>query len=137
MCDRTIKKGKCMNELLRTLFKRVLEINETELHDAHFRYVKGDLAVDVWNSQKQNIYHNNISAADISHTDGEAIASAISHLNYLLTEGFLRAKSYRVEFEDMFIKIDTPCSTHSEAINTVNQLNEKYDIKCVITEIYI
>ena len=118
-----------MNGLIEKILKQVLKINLMKDYTAHFRYVEGELAVDIWNDAKKNIYHASTTITEMLVIEGA--------LFELLTSGSLKVRSYVVEFEDMFIKIDTPCSTHSEAVNTANQLNEKYDIKCVISEVYI
>jgi len=101
-----------MNDLLKTILNQVFQINEMEGYTASFRYINGDLAVDI-SSNKKNIYHKHASDIGISYQQPknvftESLLQEItSELSYLIDNSYLETKRYVISSLRMFLL--NPC----------------------------
>jgi hypothetical protein len=123
-----------MSDLLKLILEVVLGINELENYKATFRYMGIELAVDVLKNG-ENVYHADTTDYNSENHEG-AIMTMLADLTHLLAHNHLKVKTYTVDFADDHIRIQQDAETHAEAVNTANQLNEKYNIECTISEVY-
>jgi len=129
-----------MNDLLKTILNQVFQINEMEGYTASFRYINGDLAVDI-SSNKKNIYHKHASDIGISYQQPknvftESLLQEItSELSYLIDNSYLETKRYELTYRDEYMEIALEYVNGDEVADKKKYLDIKYNIDCVIKEV--
>jgi hypothetical protein len=113
-----------MNELLKTILEQVLKINEIEGYKASYRYIYGELAVDILRKD-ENIYH----LVTTSVSDCEVISADLKNL---IHTGSLVTVKYEIRYDGSYFNISEICKNKKDAEYQKNFLDDRFDIQCTI-----